>query len=133
MSQANVELVSRLYDTVNRGSDPGRALIDPEAEFDWSRRMIDPRVERGLDDIAAGWAEMTTPWEDLTIEIDELIDHGARVLALVRVVGKGLASGAEVVASVAHLWTIRDGLVVQMTYYGDRAEALQAVGATPSD
>ena len=134
MSQANVELVSQLYDAVNSGDrDATGRLIDPAAEFDWSRRMIDPSVERGSDEIAEAWSEMTAPWEDLTIEVDELVDHGDRVLALVRVRGKGLASGAQVDASVAHLWTIRDGLVVQMTYYGDREEARQVAGATPSD
>jgi ketosteroid isomerase-like protein len=70
-------------------------------------------------------------WErPLTIEADEYIESGDRILALVRWKGRGKESGAEMEASGAHLWTFRDGLVVNYGVYRDRDEARAALGST---
>ena len=62
-------------------------------------------------------------------EPKELIDAGDKVLALVRVSGRGKASGVEVEAYVWNVATFRDGEPVEMTYFGDdRAAAFEAAG-----
>jgi ketosteroid isomerase-like protein len=42
--------------------------------------------------------------------------------------GRGKGSGVPVVIRSADLWTIRDGKIVSLVGYPDRAEALKAVG-----
>jgi ketosteroid isomerase-like protein len=69
-------------------------------------------------------------WErSLTIEAEELIQSGERILALGRWRGRGKGSGAEMEAIGAHLWTFRDGLVVHYGVYRDRDEARAALGS----
>jgi hypothetical protein len=50
------------------------------------------------------------------------------VLVFVRVSATGQESGAPVEIRAAHEFTIRAGLVVRLKAYGNRAEALEAVG-----
>ena len=65
----------------------------------------------------------------LAYQPKELIDAGDKVLAFVRVSGRGHASGVEVEADTWAVWTFRDGKRVEWTYFGDdRASALKAVG-----
>ncbi len=65
---------------------------------------------------------------EVEIEIERLLDQDDRVLAFVRMAGSGAASGAAFEIRIAHLWTLRDGIVVRGEGYGDRAEALEAFG-----
>ena len=75
---------------------------------------------RQLRGIRRGDADWLSAWErPLTIEA-ESIQSGDRILALVRWKGRGKGSGAEMEASGAHLWTFREGLVVD---YGSTATA----------
>ena len=41
---------------------------------------------------------------------------------------RGLGSGAALSEYTGHVWTVRDGKVVEMRMFMDRAEALEAVG-----
>jgi ketosteroid isomerase-like protein len=51
------------------------------------------------------------------------------VVALVRTGARGKGSGVEVEAYVWNLWTFRDGMLVELRYFGDdRAAALEAAG-----
>ncbi len=63
-----------------------------------------------------------------------MIDAGDKVLALVRVSGRGKASGVEVETHTWNVWTFRDGKPVEMTYFGDdRAAAFEAAGLSVQD
>jgi len=42
--------------------------------------------------------------------------------------GTGVASGVEVYQSVSTLFTLRDGLITRLEFYGDHEEALKAAG-----
>lgn len=53
MSQENVELVRRIYASLDRGDETFFALVSPEIVFDFSRRLIDPVVLRGLEQARA--------------------------------------------------------------------------------
>jgi ketosteroid isomerase-like protein len=51
----------------------------------------------------------------LAYQPKELIDAGDKVLAFVRVSGRGQASGVEVEADTWVVWTFRDGKPVEWT------------------
>ncbi len=57
-----------------------------------------------------------------------MLDAGEKVVALLVVRGQGTLSGAAVEVPMAHVLTLRDGKVHRIEYFGDRAEALKAVG-----
>ena len=137
MSQENVEIVRRLVALISQQDEA--AVWDelpPEFVFDFSRRLIDPVVLRGRDEMRAWMERERQMWEGdhVGYEPKELIDAGDKVLALVRVSGRGKASGVEVEAYTWSVWTFRDGKPVEMTYFGDdRAAALEAAGLSEQD
>ena len=105
--------------------------LPPEFVFDFSRRLIDPVVLRGRDEMRAWMERERQMWEGdhVGYEPKELIDAGDKVLALVRVFARGKASGVEVEAYTWNVATFRDGKPVEMTYFGDdRAAAFEAAG-----
>jgi ketosteroid isomerase-like protein len=65
---------------------------------------------------------------ELRTEVERVYEADDKVLALIRVSGQGAASGAGFEIRIAHLWTIRNGLVVRGEGYGDREQAFEAAG-----
>jgi ketosteroid isomerase-like protein len=132
MSEENVELVRHAYVALTQGDeDTLRDLAIPEFVFDFSRRLMDPIVLRGREEAIAYFLsetrEVLDDWP--AWEPQELIDADDHVVAYVRIGARGKASGVEVEAYVWHLWTVRDGKLVEHSYFGDdRAAALEAAG-----
>ena len=130
MSREHVEMVWRILAVLDQGDDP-HDLLAPEFVMDFSRRRLNPVVVRGRDMVRAFAEGDGQMWEGghLAYQPKELIDAGDKVLAFVRVSGRGQASGVEVEASTWAVWTFRDGRPVEWTYFGDdRASAFKAVG-----
>ena len=136
MSQENVEIVRRLLALLSQGDEAAWDEMPPEFVFDFSRRLIDPVVLRGRDEMRA-WMERERQMSEgghIGYEPKELIDAGDKVLALVRVSGRGKASGVEVEAYTWNVATFRDGKPVELTYFGDdRAAALEAAGLSEQE
>jgi ketosteroid isomerase-like protein len=130
VSRENVEMVRRILAALDQGDDP-HDLLAREFVMDFSRRRLNPVVVRGRDEVRAFAEGDGQMWEGghLAYQSKELIDAGDKVLAFVRVTGRGQASGVEVEADTWVVWTFRDGKPVEWTYFGDdRASALKAVG-----
>ena len=126
MSQENVEIVRRGY------LDPGplinAAHIAPDAEFDFTAIYPDQPVLRGIEEMRS--FRDAGPWgRSIHFEPERYFDvDDERVLVFVRATSTGQASGAAVETSVAHEFTIRDGLIVRVKIHRDRSQALEAVG-----
>src|SRR5580700_2564621 len=108
MSQ-NVELVTRVLSRLN-DRDLDGALVDvaQDAELDWSRsEALDSGVYHGH----MGWRKwMDGRWEELS-EVNfhpiEVIDAGPdTIVTVTRFRGRGRASGVDVEAIGAALWTL---------------------------
>jgi ketosteroid isomerase-like protein len=130
VSQENVEMVRRILAMLDQGDDP-HDLFAPEFVLDFSRRRLNPVVVRGRDEVRAFAEGDGQIWEGghVAYQPKELIDAEDKVLAFVRVIGRGRASGVEVEADTWAVWTFRDGQPVEWTYFGDdRASALKTVG-----
>jgi ketosteroid isomerase-like protein len=68
-------------------------------------------------------------WDSIRFEPERFFDiDEERVLVFVRATATGSASAATVETNAAHEFAIRDGLVVRVKIYADRAEALDACG-----
>ena len=128
-------MVRRICAVLDQGDDP-YDLFAPEFVGDFSRRLLNPIVARGRDQARALVERDGQMWEGghLAYQPKELIDAGDKVLAFIRVSGRGQASGVEVEAYTWSVWTFRDGKPVEWTYFGDdRASALEAVGLSEQD
>jgi ketosteroid isomerase-like protein len=115
MSRENVELVREIIAAVPDWQEV-RALLHPDARFDQSR-IPDGGVERWFG-----------TWDEIRMTPERFIEDGDRVLALMTIQGRGKGSGVPVVIRSADLWTIRDGKIISLVGYTDRAEGLEAVG-----
>jgi ketosteroid isomerase-like protein len=137
MSQENVEIARRAVDALNLsdlmvgGSDPLptlREFCDPDVEWDFSRRGVDPEIYRGYE----GWLRIAEQfgdaWQELRLEIEEIIDAGDNVVLFTNMIGLS-KSGIELDHRVGQVWTFRDGKIVRDQFFGeDRAACLAAVG-----
>ena len=131
MSQENVAIVRLIYASLTRGADGLMDLVGPDFVVDFSRRRVDPFVVTLNQEVVdAARRELLEAWEaPPTWEPQELVDAGDKVFAFIRTRARGKASGVEVDAHVANVWTLRDGKPVELKYFGeDRAEALEAAG-----
>jgi ketosteroid isomerase-like protein len=130
MTAENTEMVRAIYAALSRGDLEGALEAGaPGAEHDWSRSVGPYRgVYRGEDAIRAFWREVREAVDELSFEVEEMIEARPHVIAMVRVHIRGRGSGAEVIARGPHLWTFRDGKVVRFVLYQERSEALGAIG-----
>jgi ketosteroid isomerase-like protein len=143
MSEENVEIVHRFYESLNKWlasywSDPGQSLeqspgleevfdhLDPAAEWDW---LFSPETFRGREQLLQAVADYLETVSDWRVEIEELIDRGQdRVLSIGRVVARGKGSGTPVLQPLFSVITVRSGKVARIEDHTDRAEALEAAG-----
>jgi ketosteroid isomerase-like protein len=127
VSQENVEIIRRGFEHF---ATTGDQLWDNYSEDVVVRDHESPDqaeyagfdgVRRWLDDWGAAWDE----WH---VEVEEILDAGDAVLALIRQTARGHASGMEMDSHDGMLFTMRDGKVVALDYYTGRERALAAAG-----
>jgi len=120
-----VEQLRRGYEALNRGDvSVVLELLDPDIE--WHEPA--PSPEQGshcgrdsFEQFFRGWIES---FEGFRVEPEEVVERGERLIAVVRQSGRGRASGVEVEARLAHVWTVEDGKAVRWEAVADADEAL---------
>jgi len=133
MSQANVDVVRGIYDAAARRDDVIPFEVYAE-DIIWdisnSRRALLAMkpVYRGHDGVRQYWRENISVFGEVDFEVEELIDAGDQVLAVIREREVGRASGVPVETTHLALYTLTGGKVIQMQVFDDRQEALKAVG-----
>ena len=129
MSQENVEIVRRAYETVNAGQ-PDYALFHPALIYHPRADEPDPSAHVGRDAFERLLDGFLESFRDLRIDVLKLIEVGDRVIASTMIHGRGAASGASVEDAYVVVYRLRDGLVVEGWEYKTEQEALDAVGTT---
>jgi ketosteroid isomerase-like protein len=127
MSEENVRIVRRVYESWARGDFSEREAFDPQVEFE----MVDwphPVKSRGLEAMRETWLATLSAWDDFRAVPSEFIDHGDNVLVVNRIHARGKGSGAEVSADTATVWTVVDRRVVRLALYWDTGRARAAAG-----
>ena len=143
MSREDVEAVRRwlaLWDGVDvvavfrddatwtRASAEIEALFESDYAVAWitqGQRVIEAS---GLDDSRRGWLDWLEPWETYHAQIERIFPVGDRVVVLMRLHGRMAATQNEVEMLGGSVYLMRHGRVARVEHYGDRAEALEAVG-----
>lgn len=135
MSQENLELVRSAFDAWNRGDldeFAGHATEDV-AWVEVSGRPEGPATERlGRERMRQGLASLFDAFESYRLEVEQLQDVGDRVVAIVREVARGRASGVEVDSRWGYLITVEDGGMARIEAYRDADVALQLAGLRES-
>jgi ketosteroid isomerase-like protein len=87
-------------------------------------------VVRGSSEIVQLYESEADAWDRQRIEPERLIEAGDRVVVFQREHQRGRSSGLELVDETASVIDLRDGRVVRIQGYMDRAAALAAAGLT---
>jgi ketosteroid isomerase-like protein len=141
MSQKNVEVVRALLpspdtDVLSIFRDDGifeaaTAALTPLFDPD----LVSVAVWRGagttytgVDGFREMWLDWLEPWARYRVQVEDVIDAGDRVVVLVRDRAGRADMDAEVELISGSVWTIRDGRVSRVEFYGSRREALHAAG-----
>jgi ketosteroid isomerase-like protein len=130
MSQENVEIVQRAIAAYVRTGEPDEDLFDPEIAVWESPELPGELAGKGYGNLIRANETLLDSFEEWSIEPERFFDLGERVLVfvVVRVLGKG--SGVPVDGEQAHLFTLRNGRVVEWGLFGDRSKALEAAGVS---
>jgi len=135
MSQENVDVVRRLFAAL-QSVDPGNV----ERRLDGVREIFDPEIEwvaaphsllsseeyRGFDGVRRFWTQFLSAWDDYGVEVEELIDAGDQVVAVMRLSGR--SNELEVGEGRSSLLTLRDGRIVRIQPFASKDDALEAAG-----
>jgi ketosteroid isomerase-like protein len=129
MSEENVEIVRMAYDAFARRNLEAigavmRKHVAPNAEF---HSALTGQVYKGVQ---GAYDLATDLWEtlDYVLAIEEILDRGDRVVAVLRISGTGAGSGVPVSQQVAFVWTFEDEKIVRGKSFTSRADALEAAG-----
>jgi hypothetical protein len=132
MSQENVETVRQGYEAFNRGDVEWMiAQLDPEIVWEDAAEVPGSSSYRGIREVRGYLESFAQQWEEIRFEPEGILDAGEQVVALVRMVARGRASGAQVDARLAHLYELRAGRgikVLRVRTFFDRESALDAAG-----
>ena len=110
----------------------GLEFMSPEIELHLSGAFPDLEgVYQGHAGVREFVALFNPPWKELTVQPYRFVDAGERVLVLSHFHGTG-RDGIEVTLRMAHLWKLRDGLIVRMDAFVDEQEAFTAAGISDS-
>jgi ketosteroid isomerase-like protein len=105
-------------------------FLDPEFEVVDSATLAGLGVKargRGWEFLRGNYREMLSAFETYSERIDEVRDLGdGRVLGLGQARGRPRGGGPEVVQLGGVIVTVRDGRIVRIEFFLDRAEAIAA-------
>ena len=125
MPQENVDVVRRAWEAHNRhDNEAAFRLYVPEIEIHNAMGV----VYRGVNGVREFFRDYLGAMDDTGAEVEEWIDGRDRVMAVMRVWGRGRRSGARVEHHEFHVWTVRDGKLARLYVYTHRSEALKAAG-----
>ena len=97
MSRENVEVVRRAYEAWNRRDfDEAVELLAPDIELQMPPNLPDVETWRSSDEVTRGLEAFLESWTELRVEVQELIDAGDRVVALVHYRGQAALTGLAV-------------------------------------
>src|SRR5215203_4441167 len=133
MSRENVELVGGLYDAFARGDAVTPFEVYSE-DMVWdvsnARRgwLGSKSVYRGHEGVRQFWRDGLSAFGAVDLKVEELIDGGDQVMAVIRERDVGRVSGVPVETMHFAVWTVAGSKVVQLQIFDDRQQALEAVG-----
>jgi ketosteroid isomerase-like protein len=128
VSQQNVEVVRRAWEAALRHeNDEIFRLYDPDVEIE-VLALDHSGPYRGLDGVGEWWRSILGAFSLVDSTVEEWIDGGDDIVAVMRMRARGRKSGVPVESHEAHVWTVRNGKLWRLRIYPTRDEALGALG-----
>jgi ketosteroid isomerase-like protein len=127
MSQENVEIVQRQFAVWGETGEPDWSTMHEQIEA-YDHDIMDAGEYRGHEGFGRWLEDWSSAWSEFSMDPEEFIDAGDRVVFVFRMTAKGRGSGVKVERQDAMVFEMRDGMTVRVDYYNDRQQALEAVG-----
>src|SRR4051794_13859095 len=137
MSQENVEIVRRGYERYASGDAEWVSTLFAEtAELPDAGGLGVADTATGTLTGPAGFLrsanESLEGFDDFHVDVEDVVEAGDAVIALVRIAGKGKASGALLEIRLTHLWVFGDdGKIIRGEVHRNKADALNAAVRLP--
>ena len=124
----NVSTVRRLY--AARGNPAIlRQVLSPDVSWEVVEGFPYSDVYRGLDDVLNRFfGRLFTEFRDWHTEPSEFFEAGDRVFALGTYSARANATGSLFRARFAHVWTLRDRVIVRLQQVADTVQLARALG-----
>ena len=90
--------------------------------------IMDASDYRGHAGFGRWIQDWSAAWSEDSIEPEQFLDAGERVVVFIRQRATGQGSGVVLEREDAMVFGIRDRSIARLDYYNDRAQALKAVG-----
>ena len=118
------------YAAFNRG-DMTAAVEPLDAQIEWTEPAEFPRggTYHGRDDVKQYLTQSRAAWAEVNSEPKRFIIAGNRIVVFVHARVRPKGSNHWQAVSLADVYTVRNGRVVEMQAFADRREALRWVGA----
>ena len=127
MSPEDLETVRQAYDAFAAGDlETLRTFLAPDIEWRTTPEVPFMGNYSGLAEFMGGMDEWTSAFDDVTTEIEEMIDTGENVIVHHRMRGRGRDSGVEVDLAIFQVVAVRDSQLIRMHDFGTRDDALEA-------
>ena len=129
MSQENAERLHAYCESWEKGGVPDFDLLDPEIVFE-DDILPDHAGEtyRGHEGLTRAIRTWLQPYEEFTIELEEIVGSGERLVSTHRFRARARHTGIRAELHYAYVWTFRDGKVIHLQSFREAEQALEAVG-----
>ena len=129
MSESNEQRLRAGYEALRRGDyEAIRDLLDPKILLLDRPEAPDARSYHGFEGMLTTLRDTSDTFEDFRLDPKRFFEHDDKIVVLLSMTGRGRTSGVPVEEHIAHLWTMRDGLAVELQAFTELADALQAAG-----
>ncbi len=131
MASSNTERLHAGYEVLAAtGTWPAEpALLGPDFELHQDPMLDNARVFRGAEAPAALMALTAESFSEPAVQAERFVETPAgEIVVIVRVSGRGRASGLAINRQQAHVWRFEGEEAREMTVYGSPNEALRALG-----
>ena len=134
MSEENVQTVRSIYDAFARGDVPA-ALGKMDQSIEWREAenfiYADRNPYIGPQAVLEGvFMRLGSDWEGFTVTPEEWLDAGVHVVLMGTYTGTHKATGREVRAQFAHVWSVREGRAVRFQQYTDTKQFADAAAGS---
>ena len=121
----NIIAVRRLYEA--RGNpDIVKPLLAPDVRWEVVEGFPYSGVYQGLNGVSDFFTRLFGEFEDWRTEPAEIFEAGDRVIALGFYSARTKATGKTFKARFAHVWTVRDGVIVRLQQCADTVQIAKA-------
>jgi ketosteroid isomerase-like protein len=129
MSKDDVEFVRRSFMTFQSGDIEGAfGFAAPDVELVSRFGAVESGTYKGIDGLRRYVADIDQAWERYDRELEELIDAGDAVVAILKIEAVSRTTGIQLRQRVGFVYWIRDGRIARMVSFPTVDDALDAVG-----